>query len=113
MPSLNPTHWDQEQVATFMSSTIIRPPQTAHSTQEVVSTHHPLSAYAGLQVLQLGGTAADALVTMVAVDTVVQPGTSTLAGSLGLIIHESISGKTYALNAGLNRVLNDTDDYDH
>ena len=113
MPSLNPTHWDQEQFATLMSNTTISSQKTAHSTREVVSTHHPLSAYAGLQVLQLGGTAADALVTMVAVDTVVQPGTSTLAGSLGLIFHEFVSGKTYTLNAGLNRVLNDADDYDH
>jgi gamma-glutamyltranspeptidase/glutathione hydrolase len=113
MPSLNPIHWDPEQFATLLHNTSSSSQKAAHSTQEAIATHHPLSAYAGQQVLQLGGSATDALVTMIAVDTVVQPGTSTLAGSLGLILHESVSGETYTLNAGFNRVLNDSDDYDH
>lgn len=113
MPSLNPAHWDQAQFTALIHTTTSSPQITTHSTQEAISTQHPLTAYAGLQVLQLGGSAADALVTMLAVDTVIQPGSSTLAGSLGLILHESISGETYTLNAGFNRVLNDTNDYDH
>jgi gamma-glutamyltranspeptidase / glutathione hydrolase len=113
MPSLNPAHWDQEQFAILLNNTPSTPQKTAYSTQEAIANHHPLSAYAGLQALQLGGSAADALVTMIAVDTVVQPGSITLAGSLGLIIHETMSGETHTLNAGFNRVLNDTNDYDH
>jgi len=63
--------------------------------------------------LREGGTAADALVAMVAVDTVLVPGTSTLAGTMSVVFHEAETKCTYALNAGLNSVLDDTDPYDH
>ena len=113
MPSLNPSHWDHGQFAALLNNPARSSQKPALNTPEAISNHHPLSAYAGLQVLQLGGSAADALITMITLDSVVQPGTSTLAGSLGLIIHESISGETHTLNAGFNRVLNDANDYDH
>ncbi|GCF11030.1 gamma-glutamyltransferase [Dictyobacter arantiisoli] len=112
MPSLNPAHWDQEQLTTLMKNTPTGTQKTAHTSHEAIATHHPLSTWAGLQALQLGGSAADAIVTMLALDTVLQPGISTLAGSLSLIYHESVSGQTYALNAGFNRPLNDDMTYD-
>ncbi len=113
MPSLDPLSWDKYRVETLVSDVGFGPKRMARSNKAVVAAHHPLSAYAGLQALSLGGTVADALVTMVALDTVVLPGTSTLAGTMSVILHEAATDRTHALNAGLNSILDDDAPYDH
>lgn len=111
--SLDPQTWEQTRIADLAASAVIGPKKPARGKRHAVSTHHPLSAYAGRQVLRSGGTAADALVAMVAADTVLVPGTSTLGGTMSVVYHEAGTGQTYALNAGLNSVLDDVDPYDH
>jgi gamma-glutamyltranspeptidase/glutathione hydrolase len=89
------------------------PKEVARGKRLVVTTHHPVSAHAGLQVLRAGGTAADALVAVTALDTVVLPGTSTLGGQLTVVLHEAGTGATHALNAGFNAVLDDDTPFDY
>lgn len=110
---LDPRTWDQALLADLAASATIGPKEMARGARHAVSTQHPLSAYAGLQALRAGGTAADALVAMVAADTVIVPGTSTLGGTMGVVYHDAATDKTYALNAGLNSVLDDAEPYDH
>jgi gamma-glutamyltranspeptidase/glutathione hydrolase len=110
---LDPQTWGRTRLTELTSAAVIGPKEMARGKRHAVSTHHPLSAYAGLQALRSGGTAADALVAMVAADVVLVPGTSTLAGSMNAVYHEAVTGTTYSLNAGLNSVLDDRDPYDH
>ena len=49
---------------------------------------------------------------MSAVDTVVQPGTSTLAGRLTMPVHDTPSGRTETLNAGFNALIDDREPFD-
>lgn len=111
--SLDPQTWDRALMADLAASAVIGPKAMARGESQAVSTQHPLSAYAGLRALRSGGTAADALVAMVAADTVLVPGTSTLGGTMSVVCHEAATGRTYALNAGLNSVLDDAEPYDH
>jgi len=111
--SLDPQMWDQVLLADLATSATIGPKKMARGERHAVSTQHPPSAYAGLQALRAGGTAADALVAMVAADTVLVPGTSTLGGTMSAVFHEAATGRTHALNAGLNSVLDDDEPYDH
>lgn len=113
MSSLDPGTWDQARLGELAASAVFGPKEMARGDRFAVSTQHPLSAFTGCQVLNAGGTAADALVAMVAADTVLVPGTSTLGGSLCVLYHEAATGHTSALNAGLNSVLGDTEAYDH
>ena len=80
-------------------------PAPGSDIRPIVAAQHPLTAQAGLAVLERGGTAADALVAMVAMDQVVVPGTSSLGGPMALIYHEQATGHTYSLNANLNTLL--------
>ncbi len=111
--SLDPRTWDRALLADLAASATFGPKEMARGVRHAVSTQHPLSACVGQQVLRAGGTAADALVAMVAADTVLVPGTSTLGGTMSVVYHDAASGRTHALNAGLNSVLDDDEPYDH
>jgi gamma-glutamyltranspeptidase len=104
---LDPLRWGQAELHDLLTAVAIGPKPTARGPHHVVSAQHSLSAFTGQQALRAGGTAADACVTMVALDTVVLPGTSTLGGTLAALYHEVATGQTYALNAGLNAPLAD------
>jgi gamma-glutamyltranspeptidase/glutathione hydrolase len=105
---LDPASWDPaifERAAGFH-------PRPLAAGDFGVSAQSPLTAAAGIEALRAGGSAADAVVAMVAVDCVVQPGTCSLAGTLGALVR-SPDGQIEALNAGMNRPLHHGDGYDH
>jgi gamma-glutamyltranspeptidase/glutathione hydrolase len=113
LPSLDPQTWDQDLLTKLAASATFGFKEMARGARHSVSTQHPLSAYAGRQALRAGGTAADALVAMVASDTVLVPGTSTLGGTMSVVYYDAATRSTHALNAGLNSVLGDLEPYDH
>jgi gamma-glutamyltranspeptidase/glutathione hydrolase len=78
----------------------------------VISAQHPHSLAAGREILDAGGSAVDAAVAMSVVDTVVQPGTSTLGGHLTLLVHNTTTGVTETLNGGFVSVADDHDPFD-
>jgi gamma-glutamyltranspeptidase len=86
---------------------------TSYGENRLVVTGHPLSSIAALMALRDGASAADAFIVATALDCVLVPGTSSLAGTMRLLAHDDVMGETWALNAGLNAPLGDTDDYDH
>jgi gamma-glutamyltranspeptidase / glutathione hydrolase len=111
---LDPLEWDSalRSVAAMAADTTRAPRRAAHGEHRVVVTGHPLSTVAALMTLRRGGSAADAFVTATALDCVLVPGTSSLAGTLRLLAHSGATEETWALNAGLNAPLAETGDYD-
>jgi gamma-glutamyltranspeptidase len=72
-------------------------PEVQGMTAAVVADH-PLAAAAGAEVLQRGGNAVDAAVTMAAVLSVVRPHMNGVGGDAFLLIREGRSGRVHALN---------------
>lgn len=64
-----------------------------------VSAGHPLAAQAGLQVLQSGGNATDAIIAMAGVLAVVRPHMNGIGGDAFAIFYDGESGAVTALNA--------------
>lgn len=69
----------------------------ARATGGMVSSRHPLSAEAGLEVLKAGGNAVDAAVAASFAESVVQPAASTIGGG-GLFAFRSPAGDASAIN---------------
>ena len=111
--ALDPATWAPDHVQALFDALLPGPRALARGRQRAVATHHPVSAHAGLCALRAGGTVADALVAVTALDTVVLPGTSTLAGQLVAVVHEAATGETHALNAGFDAVLGDSAPFDY
>jgi gamma-glutamyltranspeptidase len=109
---LDPAAWDPNLVRERFDALRPGPRAPARGRLLAVATHHPAPAHAGLRVLRAGGTAADALGAVTALDTVVPPGTSTLAGQLVAVLHEAATGETHAPNAGFDAVLGDSAPFD-
>lgn len=65
----------------------------------MVVSYIPEARAAAIELLAAGGNAADAFVAAVAVECVVTPGASTLAGQLGALVHVSARGETQYLDA--------------
>jgi len=65
----------------------------------IVATSEPLAAQAGLRVLQAGGNAIDAAVTMAAMLNLTEPMNVGIAGDLFAIIYIAKENKLYQLNA--------------
>src|SRR5438067_448985 len=97
---LDPRSWDED---VFEAARGWAPRPIASGNGGGVSAQHALTAQAGLEVLHAGGSAADAIVAMVAVDCVVQPGTCSLAGCLGGLY--TVGNDVTTLNAGMDRPL--------
>ncbi len=85
---------DREGPAT--SSTPTRP---ALGTNGMVSSAHPLATRAGLEVLEDGGSAADAAVAAAATLGVVEPYMSGIGGSGVMLVYDAESGRTRSLSA--------------
>jgi gamma-glutamyltranspeptidase / glutathione hydrolase len=87
--------------------------EAGRGTRHVVSTEHPLSTRAAVATLRSGGTAADALVAAATLQTVIMPGTVTLAGTMGGLYFDPQGGRIHAFNAGFDVPEAETGDYDH
>src|SRR5262245_56014108 len=66
----------------------------------IVAASQPLSARAGVQVLEHGGNAIDAAIAANAVEALVEPYYNGIGGDLFAIYYEARTGKLYGLNAG-------------
>jgi gamma-glutamyltranspeptidase / glutathione hydrolase len=73
-------------------------PEVAGRNGAVVAGH-PLAAQVGYEVLRAGGTAADAVVSMAAVLTVVRPHMNSVGGDAFALFYDAESGEVMALNA--------------
>ncbi|MEE8386192.1 MAG: gamma-glutamyltransferase, partial [Dehalococcoidia bacterium] len=73
--------------------------RNARGMNGAVTAGHPLAAEAGLRVLQEGGNAMDAAITMAAVLAVARPHMNGLGGDMFLIYHEAATRQVFALNA--------------
>lgn len=69
----------------------------ASASGGMVSSRHPLSAEAGLEMLRAGGNAVDAAVAASFAESVVQPAASTIGGG-GLFAYRSAAGEAHGIN---------------
>ncbi len=83
-----------------MTSTTYAPQNRpdVRGTMGAVSADHPLAAQAGLEVLQDGGTAFDAVIAMAGVLAVVRPHMNGVGGDAFAIFYEGETGEISALN---------------
>jgi len=65
----------------------------------IVATEHPLASRIGAQILEQGGTAADAAVAANAALGVFAPMANGIGGDMFAIVYEAKTGKLYGLNA--------------
>src|SRR2546430_7396224 len=65
----------------------------------IVAAGQPLAARAGVQMLERGGNAVDAVIAANAVLGVVEPQSNGIGGDLFAIVHEAKSGALHGLNA--------------
>ncbi|MFQ5743245.1 MAG: gamma-glutamyltransferase [Acidobacteriota bacterium] len=72
---------------------------TIWATHGAVTSGHPLATQAGLRVLQAGGNAMDAAITMAAVLAVVRPHMNGLGGDAFAIFYDAVTDELVGLNA--------------
>jgi gamma-glutamyltranspeptidase / glutathione hydrolase len=77
---------------------------TRSPAAEAVITFHPQSREAGRAILRAGGNASDAFIAATAADYVVAAGGTSLAGPLGVLVHEAEAGAVHYLDAEFNEV---------
>jgi len=75
------------------------PGRDARGANGAVTAGHPLAAEAGLRVLQDGGNAMDAAITMAGVLAVARPHMNGVGGDMFLLYHDASDGRVHALNA--------------
>jgi gamma-glutamyltranspeptidase/glutathione hydrolase len=71
---------------------------TVHAQNAMVATSHPLAALAAIEVLQAGGTAADAAVAACALLGVIEPQSTGIGGDCFALIQPRGEGKIFAYN---------------
>ena len=89
---------DQVQPETATAPTIVTAGEPVRANREMVVTANPLATKAGLDVLQRGGTAADAIVAIQAVLGLVEPQSSGLGGGAFLVHFDAASGKVSTID---------------
>jgi gamma-glutamyltranspeptidase/glutathione hydrolase len=75
------------------------PGRDARGRHGAVTSDHPLASQAGLAVLERGGNAMDAAITMAGVLAVARPHMNGVGGDMFLLYYHAKSGKVYGLNA--------------
>src|SRR5262247_3695434 len=69
------------------------------TTLGIVAASQPLAARAGVQMLERGGTAADAAIAANAALGLMEPAMNGMGGDLFAIVYEAKTGKIYGLNS--------------
>ncbi len=80
--------------------------------QPLVVSYHETAQKAGYRILNSGGNAFDAYVTVSVVENVVSSGYVTLAGLLSTLIYRQGTGETVYLDGGFNSVLDPAGAFD-
>ncbi len=76
----------------------------------VTATVSPVAVYAGIQALKAGGTAADAAATVALTQVTVELGSVvSYAGIFTMLYYDARAHRVYALNAGYNSYLHETE----
>ena len=75
------------------------PGRDARGANGAVTADHPLAAQAGLAVLQRGGNAMDAAITMAGVLAVARPHMNGVGGDMFLLYYDAKTGTVHGLNA--------------
>jgi gamma-glutamyltranspeptidase/glutathione hydrolase len=85
--------------------------RTVSGTQGAISAiASPIATQAGLEILQRGGTAADAATAIAMTQVATQLGSVvSFAGLMSLVYYDKASGKVYSLDAGYNSYRGETD----
>lgn len=74
-------------------------PQAVTNNKEMVVTANPLATAAGAKILKKGGTAADAMVAVQTVLSLVEPQSSGLGGGAFVVYYHAKSGETTTIDA--------------
>jgi gamma-glutamyltranspeptidase / glutathione hydrolase len=82
-----------------LSCSPAEPGRDAHGKNAAVTAGHPLAAAAGLRVLEEGGNAMDAAITMAGVLAVARPHMNGVGGDMFLLYYDAGTDSVYALNA--------------
>ncbi|WP_305042830.1 gamma-glutamyltransferase family protein [Geoalkalibacter sp.] len=73
-------------------------PTAVTTTREMVVTAHPLATQAGARILEMGGTAVDAMIAAQAVLGLVEPQSSGLGGGAFVVYHQTETGRTITVD---------------
>lgn len=84
----------------------------AVSSSAMVSTDHPLATAAALDMLRRGGSAADGYVAAAAVQAVLMPPMTSIAGGLGMSWFDAASGRTTLVAGDFRRPAAEPGDWD-
>lgn len=86
-------------VTLIMGCTGTEPGRDASGTTGAVTAGHPLAAAAGLRMLESGGNAMDAAITMAAMLAVARPHMNGVGGDMFLLYYDAATQTVHALNA--------------
>ena len=110
---LSPKNWPQGELQkyTIFNQQYGQPKPLAESSRAVVSgTSEALAVRAGLEALKQGGSAADAALTTSLAQIALAAGSYvSYAGAMTVVYFEAATGKTYAMNARFNTLLEEND----
>jgi gamma-glutamyltranspeptidase/glutathione hydrolase len=78
------------------------PKPAVHATHAMASSANPTVTQAMVDVMRKGGTAMDAVLTAVPMQTVIEPQMVTLAGGMSILYYDAKSAKYYYIDAELD-----------